>query len=142
VLNTEAQVLNRGADLVRTARAAITGGRAEEAAEAVVRLETEFKGRDPAKEVVRLKAELQRLPGAKEAEAKARAVQPQRTAYLDALMKEVEGDLPGAAAALEAVAAKWPDGPFAAAAAAKAAALRAQAAPPGGGEGTPPAMGG
>lgn len=135
VLNTIAQVDNRGRDLVRGAKEAIQAGRAADAAEALVRLEGEFKGREPAKEAARIRAELQRLPGAKEAIAAAAAVQAQRIAFRDALMKDVEGDTAGARAALEAFVARHPDGPFAKDARAKLEELRAPIEPA-------PAMGG
>jgi hypothetical protein len=114
VANTLAQVDNRGRDLARAAKQAIADGKAMEAAEALVRLEGDFKGREPVKEATRIRAELRRLPGAKEAEDAAKAARAQRVAYCDAVMKYVEGDTPGAIAAMEAFLAKHPDGPLAA----------------------------
>jgi hypothetical protein len=135
VVNTIGQVDGRGRDLARAAKEALAAGKAPEAAEALARLEAEFKGRDAAKEVPRIRAELQRLPDAKAAIATAVAVETQRLAFRDALMKDVEGDTPGAIAALEAFVHKYPDGPFAAEARAKAEELRRPPA-------DPPAMGG
>lgn len=110
LLNTEAQVDNRGRDLARTAKDAIQSGKVPEAAEALARLEKEFAGRDPAKEVARIRGDLLKLPGGKEADAAAKAQEPLRIAYLDALMRDVEGNRATAAKALQDLLARAGEG--------------------------------
>jgi hypothetical protein len=123
ILNTYAQVDQRGRDLVKAARDAVANGQVKEAAEALARVEAAFRGREPAKDVARVRADLVRLPGGKEAEAAARAAEPQRGKWLGALMKEIEGDVEGAKRALSELLDKHPEGPFAAQAKEKLEAL-------------------
>ena len=111
--NTEGELDGKGRDLVKASKDAIQGGKAQDAAVAMVRVETEFKGRDPSKEVSALRTSLLKLPGGKEADAAAKALEPQRLAWLDALMKDAEGNRTGALHALQDLLAKFPDGPFA-----------------------------
>lgn len=129
-INLEAIVEGKGRDLVRAAKEAIQGGKAAEAADALARVELEFKGRDAAKEVAARRAELLKLPGGKEADAKARIDAPQRVRFLDARMKEVEGDDPAAMKILEDMLTKWPDGRFATDAKTKLDELKTAAAAP------------
>jgi hypothetical protein len=111
--NTEGALDGKGRDLVKAAKEAIQGGKTQEAADAMIRVETEFKGRDPSKEVSALRASLLKLPGGKEAEVAAKATAPQRLSYLDALMKDAEGNRIGALRVMNDLVAKFPDGPFA-----------------------------
>jgi hypothetical protein len=113
IVNLEAIVEGKGRDLVRAAKEAIQGGKAADAADALARVELEFKGRDAAKEVPARRADLLKLPGGKEADAKARIDAPQRVRFLDARMKEVEGDVAAAQKILLDMLAKWPEGRFA-----------------------------
>lgn len=129
-VNLEAIVEGKGRDLIRAAKEAIEGGKAAEAADALARAELEFKGREPAKEVAARRAELLKLPGGKEADAKARIDAPQRVRFLDARMKEVEGDVAAAQKILEDMLAKWPEGRFATDAKTKLDELKAAAAAP------------
>ena len=110
---TEGVLDGKGRDLVKAAKDAIEGGKAQEAADAIARVETEFKGRDPAKDVAALRTSLLKLPGGKEADTAAKAIEPQRLAYFDALMKDAEGNRTGALHVLNDLLAKFPDGPFA-----------------------------
>jgi hypothetical protein len=123
ILNTYGQVDQRGRDLVKAARDAVANGQVKEAAEALARVEVAFRGREPAKDVPKVRAELLKLPGGKEAEAAAKAAEPQRVQWLTALMEEVQGDVPGAKKLLEDLLAKHPQGPFAAQAKEKLEAL-------------------
>lgn len=132
ILNAYAQIDGRGRDLAKVARDAIANGQVKEAAEHVARLEVEFRGREPGKEVARLRAEVAKLPGGKEADAAAKAAQPQRLQWLDAQMKEVEGDPEGAKRLLADLLAKHPQGPYAAQARARLEALNAPPAESGG----------
>jgi hypothetical protein len=111
--NTEGALDGKGRDLVKAAKEAIQGGKTQEAADAMIRVETEFKGREPAKEVSALRASLLKLPGGKEAEVAAKALEPQRLTFLDALMKDAEGNRIGALRLLNDLVAKFPDGPYA-----------------------------
>jgi hypothetical protein len=129
ILNTYGQIDQRGRDLVRAARDAIANGQVKEAAEAIVRVESAFRGREPAKDLAKVRAELGKLPGGKEAEAAAKAAEPQRTQWLTALMKEVEGDVAAARRLLEDLVEKHPQGSFAEKAKEK---LESLAAPAGG----------
>lgn len=135
IVNLESIVEGKGRDLVRAAREAIEGGKVADAADALARVEAEFKGREPAKDVAKWRTELVKLPGGKEADAKARLDAPQRVRFLDARMKEVEGDEAAAKRILEEMLTKWPDGRFATDAKTKLDELKAAAA-------APPAMGG
>ncbi len=139
LLNTERQVDGKGVDLTRAARDAVQGGKVPEAAEALIRVETEFKGRDPAKDAAKLRADFGKLAGAKEADAAARAVEPQRIAWLDAQMRELEGKKPDALRILTDLVTKFPDGPFSADARKKIEDLGGKVPPP---AATAPAMGG
>jgi hypothetical protein len=134
VMNTEATVDGKGRDLLKAAKDAIVAGKVEEAADAVVRVETEFKGRDAAKDLSKVKADLAKLPGGADADKAARAKEPQRLLWLDALMKEAAGDVPGAVRLLNDLLAKYPGGPYATDAKTKHDAL---APPP---AGSPPGM--
>jgi hypothetical protein len=127
----EGRLDGKGRDLVKAAKDAIEGGKAQEAADAMVRVETEFKGRDPSKEVAALRTSLLKLPGGKEADAAAKAVEPQRLAYFDALMKDAEGNRAGALHVLNDLLAKFPDGPFATDAKTKVSEWGGSAAPAG-----------
>jgi hypothetical protein len=137
LINLEGLLDGKGRDLIRAAKEAIEGGKAPEAAEAIARVETEFKGREPAKDVAKWRAELVKLPGGKDADTKAKLEEPQRVRFLDARMKEVEGDNASALKILDEMIAKWPDGKFATDAKTKRDELRAAAA-----AAAPPAMGG
>lgn len=139
IVNLEAIVEGKGRDLVRSAKEAIETGNVAEAADALARAEAEFKGREAAAAVAKWRTELQKLPGGKEADVKAKADAPQRLRFLDARMKEVEGDEAGAIKLLEEMLARWPEGRFAAEAKAKRDELRAAAAAAAAGEA---AMGG
>ncbi len=112
VMNTWPVIDGKGRDLARRAKEAIQNGQARDAADALVRLETEFKGRDPAKEVARIRADLEKLPGGKEAQVVARTTETQRLAWFAAQMREEEGDAAGALKALTDFSAKWPDSVF------------------------------
>lgn len=112
--NTERQVDGKGLDLARVARDAVQGGKVPEAAEALIRLETEFKGREPAKDAAKLRAEFAKLAGAKEADAAARLAEPQRLVWLDAQMREIEGRKAEALRLATDLVTKFPEGPFAA----------------------------
>ncbi len=112
VMNTWSVIDGKGRDLARKAKDAIQNGQVRDAADALIRLETEFKGRDPAKEVARIRADLEKLPGGKEAQVAARTTQTQRLAWFAAQMREEEGDAAGALKALSDFAAKWPDSVF------------------------------
>ncbi|MFO0933495.1 MAG: hypothetical protein U1E39_12400 [Planctomycetota bacterium] len=129
-VNLEAIVEGKGRDLIRAAKEAIEGGKAADAADALARVELEFKGREPAKDVAARRADLLKLPGGKEADAKARIDAPQRVRLLDARMKEVEGDVAAAQKILEDMLAKWPEGRFATDAKTKLDELKAAAAAP------------
>jgi|GEM_PF-1853114 len=137
ILNLESIVEGKGRDLVRAAREAIEGGKAADAADALARVDVEFKGREAAKDVARWRAELAKLPGGKEADAKAKLDAPQRVRFFDARMKEVEGDEVAARKILEELLTKWPDGRFATEAKAKLDELKAASA-----AAAAPAMGG
>jgi hypothetical protein len=141
VINLEASVDQRGRDLVTLAKQSIEAGKVAEAAEALARVESEFRGREPAKDVAKWRGELAKLPGGKEADAKARADQPQRLKLLDAQMKSIEGDTATAKRILEDLIAKHPDGPFTATARTRLEEWKAAEAalPP---EPTPAPMGG
>jgi hypothetical protein len=132
ILNAYAQVDGRGRDLAKVARDALANGQVREAAENLARLENDFRGREPAKEVGKLRTELLKLPGGKEADAAAKASHPQRLQWLDAQMKEVEGDVEGAKRMLGDLLAKHPGGPYAAQAKEKLEALSAPPDGPGG----------
>jgi hypothetical protein len=119
ILNAYAQLDGRGRDLLKVARDAVANGQLKEAAEALARVENDFRGREPAKEVAKVRAEVLKLPGGKEADAAAKAIQPQRLLWLDALMKQVEGETEAAKRLLSDLLAKHPQGPFAAQAKAK-----------------------
>lgn len=136
-LNLEAIVEGKGRDFLRAAKDAIEAGNPADAADALARVELEFKGREPAKDVAARRAELVKLPGGKEADAKARLDAPQRVRLLDARMKEVEGDSAAAIKILEEMLTKWPDGRFATDAKTKIDELKAAAA-----AAAAPAMGG
>lgn len=138
--NTEAQLDGKGRDLVKAAKEAIQSGKPQDAADAMIRVESEFKGREPAKEVPALRASLLKLPGGKEAETAAKAVELQRLAFYDAMMKEAEGNRVGALRIMNDLLAKFPEGPYATDAKTKVA----EWAPPAGGSGSGgmPAMGG
>src|SRR5262245_61455197 len=115
LMNTEAQIDNRGRDLVKAAKDAIQAGKTQEAAEAIARIETEFRGREVAKEATRLRGDLVKLPGGKEADVAAKAVEARRLVYLDGLMKDAEGQRPAAVKAFQDLIAKGgPDAPFSA----------------------------
>jgi hypothetical protein len=114
LMNTEAQVDGRGRDLVKAAKDAMVAGKTQEAAEAIARLEVEFKGRGASKDVARLRADLVRMPGGKEADAAARPVQERRMKFLDALMKDAEGQRPLAVKACQELLQKGADAPFSA----------------------------
>ena len=134
--STETMVDARGKDLLVAAKDAIQSGKVAEAADALQRVETEFKGRDPAKEVAALRVDLEKLPGGKEAEGVAKIQEPQRLQWFAAQMKMLEGDKSGAVKLAEDLVAKFPDGPFTAAAKAKVAEWKGAPATP------VPAMGG
>lgn len=129
-LNLEAIVEGKGRDLLRAAKEAIEGGKAADAADALARVELEFKGREAAKDVAARRADLVKLPGGKEADAKARIDAPQRVRFLDARMKEVEGDTAAAQKILEEMLTKWPEGRFATDAKTKLDEFKAAAAAP------------
>jgi hypothetical protein len=112
LLNQERAVDNRGLDLARTARDAVQGGKVPEAAEALIRVETEFKGREAAKDIGKIRAEFGKLAGSKEADAAAKAVEPQRLAWFDAQMREAEGKKPDALRIATELCTKYPSGPF------------------------------
>jgi hypothetical protein len=114
LMNTEAQVDNRGRDLVKAVKEAIVAGKTKDAAEALARIETEFKGREAAKEVARLRADLAKLPGGKEADVAAKPVEARRLQFLDALMKDAEGQRPLAVKVCQELVSKGPDAPFSA----------------------------
>jgi hypothetical protein len=114
LMNTEAQVDGRGRDLVKAAKDAMVAGKTTDAADAIARIETEFKGREPAKEVSRLRADLVKMPGGKEADAAAKAVETRRLLFLDALMKDAEGQRPVAVKVCLELVSKGPDAPFSA----------------------------
>lgn len=114
VINVESMVDGKGRDLLRAARESIEQGKVADAAAALARLESEFRGREPAKDVAKWRAELGKLPGGKEADAKAKADQPLRLMWLDAQMRLIEGHEDLAIKAAEALLAKSPDGPFSA----------------------------
>jgi len=114
LLNTERQVDGKGIDLARTARDAVQSGKVPEAAEALVRVETEFKGREAAKDIAKVRAEFAKLAGARDADVAARAVEPQRISWLDAQMRELEAKKPEAIRLLTDLVTRFPDGPFAA----------------------------
>jgi hypothetical protein len=139
LLNTERQVDGKGTDLARAARDAVQSGKVPEAAEALIRVETEFKGRDPAKDIVKVRTDFAKLTGAKEADVAARAVEPQRISWLDAQMREIEGKKPEALKILTDLVTKFPDGPFASDARKKIEELGGKVPAP---AVAPPAMGG
>lgn len=112
LLNTETQLDNRGRDLLRVAKDAIQGGKVPEAAEALARVETEFRGREAGREAGKVRADFAKLPGAKEADAAAKAVQAQRMQWFDAQMREAEGKVPEALKLLTDLVGKHPEGPF------------------------------
>ncbi len=112
LLNTEAAVDNRGRDLAKAAKDAVASGQAPVAAEALARLEREFSGRDPAKEVGKIRGDLAKLPGGKEADAAAKVQETLRIAFLDALMKDAEGQRPAAVKALTDLLTRAGDGPL------------------------------
>jgi hypothetical protein len=112
LMNTEAQVDGRGRDLVKAAKDAMVAGKTTEAADAIARLETEFKGREAAKEVARLRADLVKMPGGKEADAAAKPVETRRLTFLDALMKDAEGQRPLAVKACQDLIAQGPAAAF------------------------------
>ncbi len=112
LVNTERQTDAKGAELARLARDAVQGGRVPEAAEALIRAETEFKGREAAKDVVKVRVEFAKLVGAKEADTAARLVESQRMLWLDAQMREAEARKSEAIKALTDLCTKHPDGPF------------------------------
>jgi hypothetical protein len=114
LMNTEAQVDGRGRDLVKAAKDAMVAGKTTEAAEAILRLETEFKGREPAKEVSRLRADLVKMPGGKEADLAAKPVEARRLLFLDALMKDAEGQRPAAIQVCQQLLEQGPEAPFSA----------------------------
>jgi hypothetical protein len=119
ILNAYAEVDRRGRDLLKRARDAVANGQLKEAAEALAQVEADFRGREPAKEVGKVRAEVQKLPGGKEADTAAKAMQAQRLLWLDGLMREIEGDIPGAKKLLGDLVAKHPEGPYAGQAKAK-----------------------
>lgn len=135
VMNTEASVDGKGRDLVKAAKDAIVAGKVQDAADAMVRVEAEFKGRDAAKDLTKVRTDLEKMPGGKEAATAARAVEPQRVMWLDAQMKEAAGDTANAVRILNDLLTKFPAGPFATDAKTKVDAL---SKPVGG---APPAMG-
>ena len=96
LLNTETQVDNRGRDLLRVAKDAIQGGKVPEAAEALARVEAEFRGREAGREAGKVRPDFNKLPGAKEADAAAKLLEAQRLAWFDAQMREAEGKAPEA----------------------------------------------
>lgn len=112
LLNTEKQLDGKGVDLARIARDSVQSGKVPEAAEALIRVETEFKGREAAKDIARTRTEFAKLAGAKEADAVARAVEPQRMLWLDAQMRAIEARKSEALKFLTDLATKYPDGPF------------------------------
>ena len=130
LLNTETSIDARGKDLVVVAKDAVQGGKVAEAAEALARLETEFKGRDPAKDVAKWRTELEKLPGGKEAGALAKIQEAQRLQWFAAQTKLLDGDKAGAIKLAEDLVAKFPDGPFFAAATAKLAEWKGAPAAP------------
>jgi hypothetical protein len=119
VLNTFPVVDGRGRDLLKVAKDAVTNGMVKDAAESLARVESEFAGREPAKEVGKVREGLQKLPGGPEAYKAAVAMQPQRLQYLDALMKVEEGDVTSGVKLLTDFTTKFPDSPFTAEAKAK-----------------------
>jgi len=125
VLNTEAQVDGKGRDFARVAKDAITSGKAQDAAEALLRVEVEFKGREAAKDAAKIRADLEKLPGGKEALEAARLLETQRVLWLDASMKEAAGDAASAIRILTDLLAKFPDGPYSTDAKTKLDALKA-----------------
>jgi hypothetical protein len=131
----ESTIDGRGRDLLKAAQEAIQGGKVADAAAAIARVEAEFKGRDPSKDVGKWRTELIKLPGGKEANAKAVADEPLRVALLDAKMKSIEGDNTAAIKLLEDLIAKSPEGPVAPEAKTKLDELKKTS-------GTEPAMGG
>jgi hypothetical protein len=128
LLNTENQVDGKGDDLAKSAREAVTSGKVQEASEALVRVETEFKGRRAGPGATKIRSDLEKLPGAKEALEAAKALETQRLLWLDASMKEAAGDVPSAIRLLTDLLAKFPGGPFSTDAKTKLDALKA--APP------------
>jgi hypothetical protein len=87
LLNTETQLDNRGRDLIRVAKDAIQGGKVPEAAEALARVEAEFRGREAGREAaVRPDQQAARR---QEADAAAKLVETQQG--FDAQMREAEG---------------------------------------------------
>lgn len=112
LLNTEMQMDNRGRDLLRVAKDAIQGGKVPEAAEALARVEAEFRGREAGRDAGKVRPDFNKLPGAKEADAAARVVETQRLQWFDAQMREAEGKVPEALKLLGDLVVKHPDGPF------------------------------
>ena len=136
LLNTETQLDNRGRDLIRVAKDAIQGGKVPEAAEALARVEAEFRGREAGREAGKVRPDFNKLPGAKEADAAAKLVETQRLQWFDAQMREAEGKTAEALKLLADLVVKHPDGPFTADAKTKIQALGGKVpAPP------PPAPG-
>lgn len=136
LLNTETQVDNRGRDLLRVAKDAIQGGKVPEAAEALARVEAEFRGREAGREAGKVRPDFNKLPGAKEADAAAKLLEAQRLSWFDAQMREAEGKVPDALKLLGDLVSKHPDGPFSADAKAKIQALGGKVPTP-----APPAPG-
>jgi hypothetical protein len=128
VMNTWGVIDGRGRDLAKKAKDAITAGNVKDASEAMIRLEVEFVGREPAKEVGKIRTDLQKLPGGKEAETAAKALEIQRLAWFGAQMLEEEDKHADAVKALTDFVSKFPDGPFTADAKKKLEEI--QAAPP------------
>jgi hypothetical protein len=106
----ESTIDGKGRDLVKAAQEDVQGGKAAEAAVAVVRVEVEFRGRDVAKSVAKWRGEVAKLSGGKDALTKAAAEEPARIALLDAKMKAIEGDNAAAIKILEDLIAKAPEG--------------------------------
>lgn len=114
LLSLEKQLDGKGTDLARTARDSVQGGKLAEAAEALLRVETEFKGRDAAKDIAKIRADFAKMAGAVEADAAARLVEPQRMLWLDACVRESDAMKSEAIKALTDLLTKSPDGPFSA----------------------------
>ena len=113
LLNTERSVDTKGVDLARVARDSVQGGKVPEAAEALIRVETEFKGREASKDIGKVRSEFAKLAGAKEADTAAKLVEPQRLLWLDVQMREIDRKKPEAIKLASDLVTKYPEGPFA-----------------------------
>lgn len=102
----------KGTELARTARDSVQGGKVPEAAEALIRVETEFKGREAAKDIGKLRADFAKLAGAADADKTAKLVEAQRVMWLDAQVRALESRKSEALKILGDLATKYPDGPF------------------------------